>query len=449
MINAASNSLPFNIEAEQATLGSLIIDPAAIASIHDFLWPEDFYRDSHRCIYEGILNLYRDHMAADYITLCDYLEQQGKLEDIGPDYITSLINNVPTSGNIEHYGRIVEREAILRRLIFAAGEIAAIAQSGDKDAAEQCQQLIFDVTQKRRRGQVQHIKDRIASYMERLDAIHEANQRGVVMGVPTGLTDIDDLTGGLQKSDLVILAARPAIGKTSLAMTTAKNAARQGYHVAIFSLEMSADQLVQRWLADETMIDQSRLRQGAIMSEPDNEWEKIVEATGTLSDLPLWIDDTPRLSCLDLRARAQLIQAQHGLDLIVVDYLQLMKGNGKPENRVQEVSEISRELKAIARELNVPVLALAQLSRAVEGRAVKEPQLSDLRESGAIEQDSDIVAFLHVDEVNEGLKFEHRPYIVTATVAKHRNGPVGQVYLRFIPRLTRFIDGPQRQAGEA
>jgi replicative DNA helicase len=447
MINAATNGLPFNIDAEQAVLGSLIIDPASIASVHDFLWAEDFYRDMHRHIYEAIIALYRDHMAADFITLCDYLEQQGKLENIGPSYITSLINNVPTSGNIEYYGRIVERDAIKRRLIFAAGQIAAIAYSSDEDVASQCQQLIFDVTQKRRRGQAQHIKERLASYMDRLDAIHEANQRGVVMGVPTGLVDIDGLTGGLQKSDLVVLASRPAVGKTSLAMTAGKNAAKQGYRVAIFSLEMSADQLVQRWLADETMIDQARLRQGAII-DADDEWQKIVEATGTLSELPLWIDDTPQITPLDLRARAQLIQAQYGLDLIVVDYLQLMKANGKTENRTQEVSAISRELKAIARELNIPVLALAQLSRSIEGRANKEPQLSDLRESGAIEQDSDIVAFLHVDEVNEGLKFEHRPYIVTATVAKHRNGPVGQVFLRFIPRLTRFIDGPRRSTEE-
>jgi len=447
MINAATNGLPFNIDAEQAVLGSLIIDPAAIASVHDFLWAEDFYRDMHRHIYEAIISLYRDHMSADYITLCDYLEQQRKLDMIGSSYITSLINNVPTSGNIEYYGRIVERDAIKRRLIFTAGQIAALAQSSDEDVASQCQQLIFDVTQKRKRGQAQHIRDRLASYMNRLDAIHDANERGVVMGVPTGLVDIDGLTGGLQKSDLMVLASRPAVGKTSLAMTAAKNAAKQGYRVAIFSLEMSADQLVQRWLADETMIDQARLRQGAII-DADDEWQKIVEATGTLSDLPLWIDDTCAVTPLDLRARAQLIQAQYGLDLVVVDYLQLMKGNGKTENRTQEVSAISRELKAIARELNVPVLALAQLSRSIEGRASKEPQLSDLRESGAIEQDSDIVAFLHVDEVNEGLKFEHRPYIVTATVAKHRNGPVGQVFLRFIPRLTRFIDGPRARAGE-
>jgi replicative DNA helicase len=445
MINAATNGLPFNIEAEQATLGSLIIDPAAIASIHDFLWAEDFYRDAHKSIYEGILNLYRDHMAADFITLCDYLEQQNKLEDIGASYITSLINNVPTSGNIEYYGRIVERDAILRRLIFAAGRIAAIAGSRDEDAAEQCQQLIFDVTQKRRRGQVQHIKERVASYMSKLDAVHEARMRGVVMGVPTGLVNIDDLTGGLQKSDLIVLASRPAVGKTSLAMTAGKNTAKRGYHVAVFSLEMSADQLVQRWMADETIIDQAKLRQGEIM---DEEWVSIVEATGTLSDLPLWIDDTPQITPIDLRVRAQLIQAQHGLDLIIVDYLQLMKANGKPENRVQEVSQLSRELKAIARELNVPVLALAQLSRAIETRADKEPQLSDLAESGAIERDADIVMFLDVNELNDGLKREHKPYIITATVAKHRNGPVGQVYLRFIPRLTRFIDGPQRIAGE-
>ena len=382
--------LPQNIEAECGVLGSIIIDPEAIVQVAEFLFPDDFYRDAHRTIYEVIIQLYEQREAADFITICDELERRNKLEDVGgASYITSLINLVPTSGNVEYYGRIVERNAILRRLIEAAGQIAAIAyQEEDADVAlDKAEQLIFNISQRHARSDFTLLRDILSAYMNKLDQLHE--RRGTIVGVPTGFTDLDHLTGGLQKSDLIILAARPAVGKTSLALTMAHNTAIKHQHsVAIFSLEMSKEQLVQRLLSMDAAIDQQRLRTVWI---EDDEWERIVYAMGTLSEANIWIDDTAGISTVEMRSKARRLHAERNIDLIIVDYLQLMQsmsGSGKRnENRVQEISEISRNLKSLARELNVPVLALAQLSRAVESRQSKVPQLSDLRESGSIEQD--------------------------------------------------------------
>jgi replicative DNA helicase len=378
--------LPQNIEAECGVLGSIIIDPEAIVQVSDFLHPDDFYRDAHHTIYEVILQLYEEHEPADFITICDELERHNKLEEVGgASYITSLINQVPTSGNVEFYGRIVERTAILRRLIHAAGQIAAIAyEEGDADIAlDKAEQLIFQISQRHARSDFSHMRDILAEYMNKLDQLHE--RHGSIVGVPTGFTDLDRLTGGLQKSDLIVLAARPGIGKTSLAMSMAHNAALK-YHnsVAFFSLEMSKDQLAQRLLSMDSGIDQQRLRTGRIEEE---EWERIVYAMDTLSEANIWIDDTASITPLEMRSKSRRIHAQHGIDLIIVDYLQLMQatiGGKRNENRVQEISEISRSLKGLARELNIPVLALAQLSRAVESRQSKVPQLSDLRESGCL-----------------------------------------------------------------
>jgi replicative DNA helicase len=378
--------LPQNIEAECGVLGSIIIDPEAIVQVSDFLHPDDFYRDAHHTIYEVILQLYEEHEPADFITICDELERRNKLEEVGgASYITSLINQVPTSGNVEFYGRIVERTAILRRLIHAAGQIAAIAyEEGDADIAlDRAEQLIFQISQRHARSDFSHMRDILAEYMNKLDQLHE--RHGSIVGVPTGFTDLDRLTGGLQKSDLIVLAARPGIGKTSLAMSMAHNAALK-YHnsVAFFSLEMSKDQLAQRLLSMDSGIDQQRLRTGRIEEE---EWERIVYAMDTLSEANIWIDDTASITPLEMRSKSRRIHAQHGIDLIIVDYLQLMQatiGGKRNENRVQEISEISRSLKGLARELNIPVLALAQLSRAVESRQSKVPQLSDLRESGCL-----------------------------------------------------------------
>jgi len=433
--------LPQNIEAECGVLGSIIIDPEAIVQVAEFLFPDDFYRDAHRTIYEVIIQLYEQRQPADFITICDELERRNKLEDVGgASYITSLINLVPTSGNVEYYGRIVERNAILRRLIEAAGQIAAIAyQEEDADVAlDKAEQLIFNISQRHARGDFALLRDILSEYMNKLDQLHE--RRGTIVGVPTGFTDLDHLTGGLQKSDLIILAARPAIGKTSLALTMAHNTAiKHQRSVAIFSLEMSKEQLVQRLLSMDAAIDQQRLRTGWI---EDDEWERIVYAMGTLSEANIWIDDTAGISTVEMRSKARRLHAERNIDLIIVDYLQLMQsmsGSGKRnENRVQEISEISRNLKSLARELNVPVLALAQLSRAVESRQSKVPQLSDLRESGSIEQDSDIVMFIYRDDVYN--PETERKNIADIIVAKHRNGPVGTISLYFQASQTRFHD---------
>ena len=378
--------LPQNIEAECGVLGSIIIDPEAIVQVSDFLHADDFYRDAHHTIYEVILQLYEEHEPADFITICDELERRNKLEEVGgASYITSLINQVPTSGNVEFYARIVERTAILRRLIHAAGQIAAIAyEEGDAEIAlDKAEQLIFNISQRHARSDFSHMRDVLAEYMNKLDKLHE--RRGSIVGVPTGFTDLDRLTGGLQKSDLIVLAARPGIGKTSLALSLAHNTALK-YHnsIAVFSLEMSKDQLAQRLLSMDARIDQQRLRTGII---EEDEWDRIVYAMDTLSESNIWIDDTAGISTMEMRSKARRLQAEHGIDLIIVDYLQLMQatiGGRRNENRVQEISEISRSLKGLARELNVPVLALAQLSRAVESRQSKVPQLSDLRESGCL-----------------------------------------------------------------
>ena len=433
--------LPQNIEAECGVLGSIIIDPEAIVQVADFLHSDDFYRDAHRTIYEVILQLYEQREPADFITICDELERRNKLEEVGgASYITSLINQVPTSGNVEYYGRIVERTSILRRLIHAAGQIAAIAyEEGDADVAlDRAEQLIFNISQRHARTDFSLLRDILSEYMNKLDQLHE--RRGTIVGVPTGFTDLDRLTGGLQRSDLIILAARPAIGKTSLALSLAHNSTVKYQHsVAIFSLEMSKEQLVQRLLSMDAGVDQQRLRTGWI---EDDEWDRIIYAMGTLSEANIWIDDTPGITTVEMRSKARRLQAEHGIDLIIVDYLQLMQsvlGSGKRnENRVQEISEVSRNLKGLARELNVPVLALAQLSRAVETRQSKVPQLSDLRESGSLEQDADIVMFIYRDDIYN--PESERKNIADIIVAKHRNGPVGEVSLYFQASQTRFRD---------
>jgi replicative DNA helicase len=432
--------LPQNIEAEFGVLGSIIIDPEAITQVADFLHGEDFYRDANRTIYETIIQLYEQRVPADFITICDVLERQNRLEEVGgPGYITALINQVPTSGNVEYYGHIVERNAIMRRLAHAAGEIAAIAYSDAEaeEALDKAEQTIFTISQNHTHSDFAPIRDLMADYMTKLDQLHE--RRGTIVGVPTGFTDLDRLTGGLQRSDLIILAARPAVGKTSLALSLAHNSAmKHGQSIAVFSLEMSKEQLVQRLLSMDASIDQQRLRTGWI---EDDEWDRIIVAMEGLSQANIWIDDTAGISTTEMRSKARRLQAEHGVDLIIVDYLQLMQstiGNKRNENRVQEVSEISRSLKGLARELNVPVLALAQLSRTVESRQSKVPQLSDLRESGSIEQDADIVMFIYRDDVYN--PDSERKNIADIIVAKHRNGPVGEVSLYFQASQTRFHD---------
>lgn len=379
--------VPHNVEAEEAVLGSLLIDPEALFRVSSFLKGEDFYIQNNAWVYEAILALHERREPIDFVTLCDELERRGQLEEVGgAAYITRLINAVPSAIHVEAYGHIVEQAAIRRRLISAAGQIAQLAYQEAEDVDEtvdRAEQVLFSVSQRRITRDLAPIQEIIRRYYDRIEYLYA--HRGEPLGVPTGFVDIDRLLGGLQHSDFIIIAARPSVGKTSLCLSIARNAARFGQHVAIFSLEMSAEQIVQRLVAAETGIDAQRLRLGDLK---EDEWPLFVQSTGKLADLPIFIDDTPSISALQLRTKARRLHAEHGLDLIIVDYLQLMTGDVRAENRVQEVSFISRSLKALARELDVPVVAASQLSRAVEQRTDKKPVLADLRESGCLAGDT-------------------------------------------------------------
>jgi len=435
---------PQNVEAEQSVLGSILIDRDAIVRVAGFLRPEDFYREAHRTIYQAVLDLFERREPADFVLLCDELERRGRLEQVGgPAYLTSLINMVPTAVNVEYYGHIVERCAILRRLITAGGQIAGVAYDMQHDAemaVDKAEQILFTMTQRRGAQEFVAISRVLENYFDQIDYIHQ--HRGQTFGVPTGFRKLDELTGGLQRSDLIILAARPGMGKTSFALNMAAHAAlKNKITVGIFSLEMSRDQLVQRLICSESGIDSHRLRTGFI---EEGEWGKIAQAIGELSEAPIFIDDTPGISVMELRTKARRLQAEHDLGFVIVDYLQLMQGRtDRPnDNRVQEVSDISRSLKALARELNVPVLTASQLNRAVEQRPGNRPQLSDLRESGSIEQDADIVMFIYREEVYD--RETTRKNVADVIVAKHRNGPLADIELFFSGQQTRFADLEQR-----
>ncbi len=429
-------TIPANPEAEEAVLGSLLIDPDAVLKVASFLSAEDFYREKNGWLYRAILDLHERREPADFVTLVDELERRNILQEVGgAAYLTALINGVPSAVYVEHYGHIVERTATLRRLIDAAGQIAALAYEEADDVNEvvdRAEQLVFNVSERRIRRDLAPVGQVMHQVVDRIDFLHR--HQGEILGVPTGFAKLDKLLGGFQKSDLIILAARPSVGKTSLAMNFALNAARKYRKVvAFFSLEMSAEQLVQRLLAMETGIDQQRLRRGEVA---DHEWDMLMAAAGELSNTMLYIDDTPAMSAMELRTKARRLQAEHGLDLMVVDYLQLMRGEGRSENRVQEISYISRSLKSLARELEAPLVALSQLSRAVESRTDRRPQLSDLRESGAIEQDADVVMFIYrEDTIKEN---SERKNIADIIVAKHRNGPTDTIPLYFRKELTKF-----------
>ncbi|RME42831.1 MAG: replicative DNA helicase, partial [Caldilineae bacterium] len=368
---------PHNIEAEEAVLGALLIDPDAIIRIATFLEPRDFFLQRHRWIYEAIQSLHERREPTDLVTLTDELARQNRLEGVGgPAFLTDLINATPTSIHVEYYARIVERTAVLRRLIEGATQIAQLAYEDVEDVEEiidRAESIIFGVSEQRTNRDLKPIRHAIDRYYDRIEYLSQ--HQGEIVGIPTGLKDLDKLLGGMQRSDLLILAGRPGMGKTSLALSIALQAARKwNKRIAIFSLEMSDEQLVQRLLSAETGIDSQRLRLGQIR---DEEWPLIIQATTLLSECSIFLDDTPAISVMELRTKARRLEAEFGLDLIVVDYLQLMRGNVRAENRQQEISYISRSLKELARELKVPVLALSQLSRAVESRHDKRPMLSD------------------------------------------------------------------------
>ena len=432
---------PHSLEAEEAVLGSILMNPEAMHEVSAFLAPEDFFILRHAWIYEALQRLHERSDAIDHRTLAEELRAQDRLEEIGGEaYLSYLPTTVPTALHAEIYGHIVERAAIRRRLLGAAGEIARLAHDEERDinqVIDQSEATLFTVTERRLRQELVPIRVAMSRYFDRIEYLRESEEEA--LGVPTGFTDLDRLLGGLQKSDLIVVAGRPGQGKTSFLLNLAVNAARLGQaRVAIFSMEMSNEQIVQRIISTETGINSQDLRLGRVS---DADWSRFVEAVGTLSNLRIYLDDSPAVSVMQLRTKCRRLYREHGLDLIVVDYLQLMTAGtslGRDTNRVQEITYISRGLKELARELNVPLVSAAQLSRAVEQRQDKRPQLSDLRESGSIEQDSDVVLFLYRDEVyNEATD---RPNEADVLVAKHRNGPTGSVTLLFRKELTKFVN---------
>ena len=438
---------PHDMEAEEAVIGSLLIDGEAFNRVATVLKPEDFYRERNRWCFEACLNLYNRSDAINQVTVGHELGSQERLEEVGGQaYLSHLIATVPTSVHAEHYARIVNRTATMRRLIHAAGEIATIgyADAADVDSAlSQAEDLLFRIHTGRTVRDFVPIRDVLDQYLEESASIGGPLERGVAP-IPTGYVDLDRLLGGLQRGDLIILAARPALGKSTLAMNMARHAAGHGAVVATFSLEMSRDQLALRLLSAEAEVDSHRLRLGL---HTEAEGNRIISSVGALSDLSIYIDDTSFQGILDMRSKSRRLQMERGVDLIIVDYLQLIRGaSDRGENRVQELSEITRSLKGLARELNVPVLAVSQLSRAVEMRPGHRPQLSDLRESGSIEQDADVVSFIYrEDHYQTQEEWEQRhptePYpqnIAEIIVAKHRHGPVDTINLYFRGNLSRF-----------
>ena len=429
---------PQNLEAEQATLGAILIDKDALIRIAGTLQSEDFYKESHRIIFDAILDLFNHRDPIDVLSLTNRLEEKKLIDAMGGrSYLVALASSVPTASNIEHYASIVQRKATLRRLILAAHEIIkhGHAESENVDIIlDRSEQLLFQVS---RRHLVQNfipIKGALTEAFERIDEIHK--EGGKLRGIPTGFADRDRGLGGLQKSDLVILAARPSVGKTSLALDIARNVAVQSkIPVGIFSLEMSQDQVVDRFLCSQAGVDLWKMRTGKL-SDTEDDFPRIGRAIGILSEAPLFIDDSASCNIMEIRTKARRLQMEHGLGLLVIDYLQLMEGRTVTDNRVQEISEISRSLKSLARELNIPVLALSQLSRAVELSHPPIPKLSHLRDSGSIEQDADVVMFIYREEMYK--PETDRKNIAEILIAKHRNGPTGQIELYFDANHVQF-----------
>jgi len=444
---------PQNIEAEQAVLGAMLIDKEAIAKATEVLSAYDFYREAHRVIFSAMLELYNKNEAVDMVTVTEILKRDNKLEDIGGiAYITSLANVVLTAANVKYHAEIVAEKSVLRQLVRVSTEIAAMGYEANEDVGtllDTAESRILEISNRKKKNDFTAINDILMDSVQSIESLLQ--NKGGLTGLPAGFADLDKLTSGLHPSDFIILAARPSMGKTALALNIVQNVALRAHKViggeprsvAFFSLEMSKEQLVNRMLCAEAGIDSQRLRVGEMR---DEDWTHLWDACDTMSRAKIYIDDTAGITAMDMRSRARRLKAEHGLDLIVVDYLQLMQGSGKRNNsgdRQQEVSEISRSLKALARELDVPVLALSQLSRSVESRQVKRPMLSDLRESGSLEQDADIVAFLYrEDYYNPETENKHTELII----AKHRNGPVDTVNLFFQKQFTKFVGFTKRES---
>lgn len=446
---------PQNLEAEQSTLGSMMLEPTALERGLEILHAEDFYRPAHQIIFDALSSMSERDEPADLITLQEELRKRGKLEESGgTEYLMALVEAVPTAANVEHYARIVEQKSILRRLIAAGTEIVGMARQEDEDTTaltDRAEQLIFHVAQRRMGEYFKPINPLVLETWEWIDRRY--HDKGEASGIPTGFDKLDHMTSGLQPNDFIIIAARPSMGKTALALNMAMHAAiKAKQSVAIFSIEMSAEQLVQRMLCTRARANAHRLRTGYFQ---DEEWQRLSDAAGELWDAPLFIDDTTDISYMNMRAKCRRLKAEHGLGLIVVDYLQLMRSHRRIENRVQEISEIARGLKSLAREMHAPVIALSQLSRAVEKRDDKRPMLSDLRESGSIEAEADLVMLLYrpeyyvVKEVEDtdkisgkdGSAFDPDKRNVEVTeiiIGKHRNGPTGSVKVGFVREFASF-----------
>lgn len=431
---------PQDIEAEQSVLGSLLIDKDAIIKIADIITAEDFYRKSHEMIFKAMLELYQKNEPIDLLTVQSRLKEKKEFKEIGGmSYLTTLVNFVPTASNVIHYAKIVNQKRVLRNLIAASNEIASLAWEENRDVGElldEAEKSIFGVSQTSLIQEFQHIKPHLAEAFERFDRLHKGEE--MWRGIPTGFSDLDKILAGLQKSDLIILASRPSFGKTSLVLDIARNAAVvEKVPVGIFSLEMSKQQLIERLISAEAGVDLWRLRSGQISDEgKDNDFERIGKALDRLSGAPIYIDDAASPNVLQIRTMARRLQAEKGLGLLVIDYLQLMQSSGRLENRTQEVSEISRSLKSLAKELNIPVIAVSQLSRAPETRTDSIPKLSDLRESGSIEQDADVVLMIYREDKVK--KDTERKNIAEIRVEKHRNGPTGLVELYFNENYVSF-----------
>lgn len=429
---------PQNVEAEQAVLGAMLLSHDAVIVAMEKLQSQDFYRDVHRIIFEAMEHLHRENKEIDVITLPDELKRMKKLDDVGGlEYVLNLPNLVGSAANIEYYANIVAEKALARNLISTCTELTTEAYDGQKETEallDDAERRILQLSDTKNRGDFASVGAVVEVTLDKITKLYE-NKAGLT-GLPTGFRDLDRMTSGLQPSDLILVAARPSMGKTAFTLNIAQNVGvRQHKTVAFFSLEMSQEQLVQRLLCQIAHIDSQKLRTGQLNS--DEEWTRLTDACDKLYESPVYIDDTPGISVAEMRSKARRLKSEHGLDLIIVDYLQLMQGRNA-ESRQQEISEISRSLKALARELKVPLIALSQLSRSVESRQDKRPMLSDLRESGALEQDADIVSFLYREDYYD--KETENQHITEVILAKHRNGPVGSVKLYFKNEFTLFLN---------
>lgn len=429
---------PHSLEGEQSVLGAMLLDKDAIVVASEILRDEDFYKEAHKEIFEAVIEIYNRNEPVDLVTLSEELKKRGTLEAVGGSvYLADLSDAVSTTANIKYYCEIVEEKSVLRKLIKASDDIIAKGYQADEEVnsiIDLAEKKIFDITQRRGQEGFAVIKDVLLDSFNKIEEM--SKRQGGITGLSTGFIDLDNKTSGLQKSDLVLLAARPSVGKTTLGINIAQNCAlKSDASVAVFSLEMSKEQLVQRMLSSESHVELRKIINGQLS---EDEWPKLVNSMGPLSKAKVFIDDTPGITVMEMKAKCRKLKVEKGLDLVVIDYLQLMQGNGKTDNRQQEISEISRGLKGLAKEMNCPVIALSQLSRAPELRADHRPILSDLRESGAIEQDADIVMFLYRDEYYN--PDTDKKNIGEVIIAKHRNGPTGTVEMVFMGQYTKFVN---------